>query len=708
VLSEMGLPLGTVVSRQSGGNDSFREALKNIRKFNFTGYIKFSLSLEGKKCEGFISFDGGTPLQSVYIFEWDDQGRAGRVYMGHKAVHFLWEDSIYPQTTISLHGSIPLHKLELLFPGSGVSRSDLVPPPYLPALPMVGTSFEDPEVDKLMRAWVEKGYNLSALTRMLDRGREETLRAIPYFEANLHHMEGLRKRLSQLDTKGYEREAESVMRHTYDPERVKEAEGELLRLEQTINKLDNASLAEKEIREEQERKRVDEKMDTVYDLILQYHRMRTRGDDRMTCPECGSYLDSSGNCPICMAKGIDAPRFGRRINPRLTFDNFVVGGNSRFAEAAARAVANNPGEAYNPLFIYSRSGLGKSHLLQAIGNHLIKNESGEAVLYSSSELMESELIDSLKAGNLEEFRDFYSGHRVLLIDDVQFIAGKEETQEEFFSIFSRMMEEGKQLVLACDRMPKEIPSLSERLVTRFESGLIADIQPPNLETRTAIVKMMAENKELKLPQEVIELVAQVCSDSVRQLEGGLNRIVAFSSLMRSDITLQVANELLQYQQQQEGEEIERLSEGRGYLVEESRPETSHNLMVALMREGYRGLAITRGHPQRLKQKAGELPAQVLWLTDRESQKEMTLPPSLERLMLTIDEFMDADGSKVILLDDIQYLISNTTFEGVVRFIRSVVDRVQESPSVFILSVNPLSLTPRDLSIFEREMEVIES
>lgn len=701
----MGLPEGKVLIRRTGGSEGLKDILKDIWKFNFTGYLKISLTLKRYRSEGFISFEGGTPAHAVYIFKLEEGRKSGRVYLGRKAAEFIWEDSLYPQAVITIHANVSLREIAALFPGSDVRRPDLIPPPHLPSPPPADPEFEDEGIAERMRSWVEKGYDLSALAALSRNDAEKAKKAIPYFEGNLYHMENIRKRLLELDVTGFEREAESVFRHTFDPERVKEATEAFGRLEQLIMKTDETGRAEKEILEEKKRKLVDEKMSAVYDLIFQYHRMRSGGERLVSCPECGSFLDSTGTCPLCMAQTREPPRYGKRLNPRYTFSTFVVGSNNRFAVAAAQAVANFPCETYNPLFIYSRSGLGKTHLLHAIGNQVSTTLGRDQVLYTSSELLETELIESLKAGDLDEFRKSYTRHQVLLIDDIQFIAGKEETQEEIFRILDTMLEEGKQLVIASDRLPKDIPSLSERLITRLECGLIVDIQPPSLETRIAILSKMAEVREFNLPQEVIELIARVCSDNVRQLEGCLNRVMAFSSLMKKEITLDTAREVLQFEWSQEKEII--LIRGRSYLVEEYKPELSRRLLIDLLNRGYRGLAITREHPNRLRDLTGKADIRILWLTDLESSNEVTIPPTLERLMLTIEEFLEDERENVIMLDDIQYLISNNTFDGVVRFIRSIVDKIQERPDIFIASVNPLSLTQRDLSIFEREMEVID-
>jgi hypothetical protein len=310
---------------------------------------------------------------------------------------------------------------------------------------------------------------------------------------------------------------------------------------------------------------------------------------------------------------------------------------------------------------------------------------------------------------LEELRTAYRKADLLLLDDVQFLAGKDRIQEELFQTFNALVERGAQVALACDRLPKDIPSLGERLVSRFESGLIVDMQSPDFETRVAILERRVRSDKFAIPRDVLAFIAEVCRDNVRQLEGGLNRVVAFSSLMHSDISMDLAQEILRSEKgsRRPAGKFE-LVEGRSYLLEESKPDMATRLFAQRVGEGSSGLAITRGNPKLLKTKLGKADAQVLWLTDRESRNERTIAPSLERIMLIIQEFMAAKKKSVILLDDIQYLISNTNFEGVVRLLRTVVDETSESHSVFLLSMAPESLKPQDRSILEREMEIVRT
>jgi len=225
-------------------------------------------------------------------------------------------------------------------------------------------------------------------------------------------------------------------------------------------------------------------------------------------------------------------------NEKYTFQTFVVGNSNRLAHAASLAVAEAPAKAYNPLFIYGGVGLGKTHLLHAISHACQAN--GYLALYVSSETFTNELINSIRQQSTEQFREKYRYTDVLLVDDIQFIAGKESTQEEFFHTFNALYGSNKQIVLSSDRPPKALITLEERLRSRFEGGLIVDIQPPDLETRIAILRFKAEEHHFPIPEEVIEFIARQIRSNIRELEGALNRLVATSRLMRQPITIEMA------------------------------------------------------------------------------------------------------------------------------------------------------------------------
>src|SRR6056297_2786760 len=234
----------------------------------------------------------------------------------------------------------------------------------------------------------------------------------------------------------------------------------------------------------------------------------------------------------------------KNLNPKYSFDSFVVGNGNRFAHAAALAVAEAPAKAYNPLFLYGDVGLGKTHLMQAIAHYILKHNPDNKVVYVSSETFTNELINAIKDDRTSSFRNKYRNIDILLVDDIQFLANKERTQEEFFHTFNSLHESNRQLIISSDRPPKEIPTLEERLRSRFEWGLITDIQKPDLETRIAILRKKADIENLTIPNEVVIYIANKIQSNIRELEGALIKVIAYSSLVDREVDVDLAREAL--------------------------------------------------------------------------------------------------------------------------------------------------------------------
>ena len=243
-------------------------------------------------------------------------------------------------------------------------------------------------------------------------------------------------------------------------------------------------------------------------------------------------------------KGEEPDDTDPRLNPKYTFESFVVGSGNRFAHAAALAVAESPAEAYNPLFIYGGVGLGKTHLMQAIGHFVHRENPDKRIMYMTSETFTNEMISAIQTKRTLEFRDRIRRADILMVDDIQFIAGRESTQQEFFHVFNELHNENKQIILTSDKPPKEIQRLEERLCSRFEWGLVADIQRPDVDTRVAILREKTQQENMNVPEEVLQLIAGKIDSNIRELEGCLTRLAAYSNMVGQPITLELSEAAL--------------------------------------------------------------------------------------------------------------------------------------------------------------------
>ena len=284
-------------------------------------------------------------------------------------------------------------------------------------------------------------------------------------------------------------------------------------------------------------------------IEARYHDLLTNTFNYITNKDCRISIISKEDAPSVTESNpvsLDT-NYGisnSTLNPKYTFDSFVVGNNNRFAHAAALAVAESPATSYNPLFIYGGVGLGKTHLMHAIGNSILRNNRESKILYVTSEKFTNQLINAIKDNKNEQFRTKYRNIDVLLIDDIQFIAGKERIQEEFFHTFNTLHESGKQIILSSDRPPKDIQLLEDRLKSRFEWGLIADISNPDYETRLAILRKKAQIDNIIIDDEILSNIANRIDSNIRELEGTLNKLIAKSSLTNSSITMEMAEKAI--------------------------------------------------------------------------------------------------------------------------------------------------------------------
>jgi len=712
--TDLRIPEGIVVRTAKGGPDSLKGILADLKQYSFTGYLKVTLEKPFMTSTGYIVVEQGTPVMAIYEFEKSKPRELRRIYTGEKSLRFILEDSQDKASNIELHSRVPREEFERRFPDSYIASTPTQKPP-------VRKLAEEPEVDdevdpniERIEDWRRKGFKVDTLEEARRKGPQAASTEFAAFERDAQKLKQFETILNNFPVMGLEQEIAEIRTKLDDRTRIAEIESDVEFLQEKIRrKIQKRKDEEDSIKQELEKKRRDEKAADVYDLILKYQTVPETGEapkEAQKCPKCGSDLDESGLCPKCPAGPEEVPKFSKPLMSELRFDGFVMGPGSKFAAATAVAVAENPGKTYNPLLIFGGSGLGKTHLLSAIGNHMLKKDPGLSVVYVPSDKLVDAVEQCGTADGLRRLRDALNQANPLLLDDMQFLAANERAQGEMVHVIDRMIESGRQVVLASDRLPTQIPGFNDRLNARIQKGLTVDLQPPDMETRIKILRLKAQDKKLKLSDEILEYIAERVTLNVRELESTLNKIIAFSSIMKMDVDLNLVSDILKPMAPVQETRKEIMKEvkvmpGHCYLIEEEKPMYSNVLLGRMMVEGYRGLVITRMNPSRIKDEFKEVP-QILWLTDKQSSVENTVPPSLEMIIHKIQEFMSGEGGGMIVLDGIQYLASNTNFDAVLRFLRSLVDEVSESQCVFAVSLSPQTMKEQETSILEREMEVL--
>ncbi len=410
---------------------------------------------------------------------------------------------------------------------------------------------------------------------------------------------------------------------------------------------------------------------------------------------------------------------------RFTFETFVVDETNRFTRAAAFAVAQSPGRTYNPLFIYSPSGLGKTHLLGAIYNHIASHHPDLRQIFVTSEDFAADVVESIRAGD-DAVLTRYEDADVLLVDDIQILAGKESGQDVFFQLFNLLHSQGRQIVITSDRPPKDMRTLEKRLRTRFEGGLIADMQVPSLELRTAILIKKGAEMGSNLQADDIEYIAGNITDSIRELEGAMTKLHAEHMFRKKPIDLASAKRLLRdyievddaeprkakprpRKQKELGPAVPKLTSadsfewGFSYLLEVIQPDPAYKLFCEGIRT-HPGLCISRTNPKQLKHFYDLSNAKVLWLTDIPSGLD-TVSSMLEELMEEILNEVDKHERTYVMLDGIEYLVHTHGSDPVINFVRHLKDALSEAEVVLLVPLNPKALGEEDLATLEREMTV---
>jgi len=691
------LPEGKLIRTTRGGPNALKQLLLDLKKYSFSGYVRTVRSTAGKRSEGIVLLRSGNPEASLH--QRDDVHERGRT-----ALKKVWQDSYDESCVLELHARVDMDGLVREYADAVLER-----PAKVVKKSKIPHAIERADVEKEIRTWKENGYDVSSVHSNLEADPALLTAAVVAMREAVKKAEAASEALSTLDLSGFESRAAILREKLLNPVDHPDIDTDV---ESLRDAAESARRIESRRKQETEREHdAKERTKKVLDLVLKQQEslmaeanLPSRQTAATALEEAPSKRDESTN----LVHG-------------FTFESFTVGESNRFAHTAAVAVSKQPAKAYNPLLITSGPGLGKTHLLHAIGNYIGSHGKGGTVLYLTCETFASGLVDAKERGNLGGFRDRVRGVDCFLLDDIQFLAGMPEVHEELFHTFNELHDTGRQIVLASDRPPKSIANLDDRLVSRFESGLVAGIEPPELATRIAILERRSRDERIPVDPDVLAYIATRVEDNVRELGGAFNRVVAYSSMMDRPITSSLAREVLsgpkveppvaRTQERAADREptmvspSEGLSPGHSYLIEEDRPAEAFRLFGTYL-AGRDGLVISRTNPKRIREAYDVPAAHVLWLTDREGSSEDTIAPSLERIVYEIENFMSKEPRGAVLLDGIEYLVSNNSFDAVLKFVRRLLDAISESHYVFIISLGPATLKEQELKVLEREMEVI--
>ena len=683
-------PEGKVVRRVTGSADALKALLLDLKKYTFTGYVRTIRVADGQPSEGIVFIQAGNPIASFHF-------RGERAEFGRAALKQVWQDSYDPTCSLELHARVEVDSLVRDHPQGALDRAK-----RLVRKAKVAEAPTKEALEERLKGWKAEGFEVrdleAALGGDLDTGRA----AFAAFEENVKKVEMLREILRGLDAKGFEARVTTIEERLKDPRRHLAAEADVEELREAIEKTKRD--AETKAADTAREREIQDRARQVFEMVLKHRQDSGKGIAGLTE---SAVIRAMEEKPTARDEKTNLIR-------QFNFDTFVVGPSNRFAHAASLAVSKAPHSAYNPLLITSGPGLGKTHLLNGIGTYIAQNHGAARVLYLSVEAFTNEMREAQASGKMADFREKYRNLDVFLLDDVHFLSGRGDVQEELFHTFNELYNKGKQIALTSDRPPKEVPELEDRLVSRFESGLIADIQPPEYETRIAILRRRAKDGGADVEEEILATIATLVSDNIRELGGALNRVLAFSALMGEPVTLEMTKEVLRDLTATEPkrgrakvEDAERdLKPGGAYLVKEERPTDCFRLFSRAAAGGGGGVLITRTNPKRVREKFDLGSAQILWLTDRESTSEDTIPPVLERIIYEIEEFMKKGTRGAILIDGIEYLVSNNSFDAVLKFLRRLIDHVSETRYTFLLSLSPATLKEQEVKILEREMETL--
>ena len=685
------LPEGKHIPTTRGGASALKQLLVDLKKYSFSGYVRIVRNREGVRSEGIVLLRSGNPEASLH-----QSGEAHE--RGRNALKRVWQDSYDSEATIELHARVDMDGLVAEYADAILER-----PAKVIKKATVPQAIDRAEIETRIAGWKEKGFDVSSVESQIDGDPSVATAAYLALLEAVRKAEAVRDTLDALDTAGFESRALALRTKLKDPVRNPDIDTEVESLRDAV---ESHARTEARRRVEVARERdSQERTKKVLELVLRQHETLKPLTPAPSREE--------------MTKVLEGPPTTRDEATSLigeyTFDAFVVGESNRFAHGAALAVARQPGRGYNPLVITSGPALGKTHLLHAIGNYLRSHRPEARVCYLSCDALAESAPGSRPGGAPQGVRESVRGMDCLLLDNIQFLSGRTDLQEEVRRAIDDLLNGGRQVVLACDRPPKAITELDERLVARFESGLVANIQAPDLETRIQILRRRAQDRDLAVDADVLSYIANLVEDNVRELGGALNRVIAFSTFMGRPITRDLAKEVLREASPEPLREERaaastpvELRAGRSYLVEEDRPDLAYKLLAGAVQGSQGGLLITRTNPRRVREQFPLESVTVLWLTDREGSREETIAPALERIVYEIERFMSKHPRGSVMLDGIEYLVSNNSFDAVLRFVRRLVDSVSEGHFRFLISLGPATVKEQELKMLEREMDVVRS
>ena len=761
------IPEGKLISTTHGGQKTLDLSMEKLKKFEFTGYIRTRKKHEGYVSEGYIILKDGNLIAAVYGRRVD--GRFIVTKKGEEGLKLAWGDSYDVESDMEVHGRLDINAILQRFPMSEIkvaTERKVLKRRTRFSLEWGNNGQESTdksaeslpkELNDKLEEWRSHGYVVKFLLEEVAKDPKNAKMAFEQFESNVNRAEFLRKELDSLDCKMFTADMERLRAMLKNPSKITSIEAALqglkLKIDQEKSREREEKLAELMAQSEfgpaaplpEPKIEIQEKPAKTAEAPAAIQPSTTPGGDELEeslaghgdiippekepgnkCTVCGSELYGKEECSTCGADNSAAsaepqPLGDSNLIPEYTFENFVVGESNRFSHSAATAVSKPGTSSYNPLFICSGTGLGKTHLLNAIGNFVVSNYPDKRVLYITTEKFINEFIEATKTNQKKQFRKKYRDLDVLLLDDIHFIAGQEAVQDEFFHTFNSLYKDGKQIVMTSDRPIREVTGIKERLVSRFDAGLITDMQAPDVETRQAILRLRAEAKKIVVGDDVLHFIATKYVKNIRLLEGALKTLLAYSELMKAPITLETAKLALKDEPTEVQEEdadpkaaigaqfnqnIERLKLSHSYLIEEDRPVNSFRYFVDNLNLGLRGFALTRVNPKRLAEEHDLGEATVLWLTDKEGDSENRVMPVLEKIIYRIEDFLNTPGRSILLIDGLDYLISSNSFDSVLRFLRRLIDEVSESDAILITSISPETIDEQGLKILEREMEII--